>query len=117
VKDRKCAGECAGFILRLGRFQNLSGAEVRAQQTTERQSALWLPLPPPTENEALVYEGECVVRYDTAHGVARIDILGRKSGLIEKRSCESLTTREAFQHAIHDLKTNYRQHLAFYLGH
>jgi len=66
---------------------------------------------------ALVYEGECIVRYDTAHGFAHIDILGQKSGLLEKRPCENLTTREAFQHAIHDLKTNYRQHLAYYLAH
>ena len=63
---------------------------------------------------ALVYEGECIVRYDTAHGFAHLDFLGRKSGLIEKRSCETLTTREAFQYAINDLKTNCRQHLAFY---
>jgi hypothetical protein len=66
---------------------------------------------------ALVYEGECIVRYDTAHGFAHRDILGRKSGLIEKQTCETLSTREAFQYAIHDLKTNYRQHLAFYVAH
>jgi len=28
-----------------------------------------------------------------------------------------LSNEEAFQHAINDLKTNYRQHLAFYLAH
>lgn len=37
----------------------------------------------------LVYEDECITRYDTAHGFANRDVLGRKSGLIEKRSCES----------------------------
>jgi len=66
---------------------------------------------------ALVYEGECVVRYDTAHGFAHRDILGRKSGLIEKQSYENVSAREAFRNAIHDLKTNYRPHLAFYLAH
>jgi hypothetical protein len=65
----------------------------------------------------LIYEDECITRYDTAHGFAHRDILGRKSGLIEKVSCETLGNKQAFQNAIRDLKTNFRQYLAFYLAH
>jgi hypothetical protein len=65
----------------------------------------------------LVYENECITRYDTAHGFAHRDILGRKSALIEKQFCENLINEEAFQHAVHDLKTNYCEHLAFYAAH
>jgi len=65
----------------------------------------------------LVYEDECIRRYDTAHGFAHRDILGRKSGLIEKQPCESLANEEAFHNAINDLKTNYRAYLGFYLTH
>lgn len=66
---------------------------------------------------ALVFEDACIVRYDTAHGFAHRDVVGRKSALIAKESCENLRTEEAFHHAIDDLKTNFRQHLAFYLAH
>lgn len=65
----------------------------------------------------LIYGGECIARYDTAHGFAHRDVLGRKFALIAKERYETLSMREAFHHAIHDLKTNFRQHLAFYLGH
>ncbi len=42
--------------------------------------------------------------YDTAHGFAHRDVLDRKSALIAKERYETLGMREAFQHAIHDLK-------------
>jgi hypothetical protein len=64
-----------------------------------------------------VYEDECITRYDTAHAFAHRDVLGRKSALIEKQTCENLSNEEAFQHAVNDLKTNFRAHLAFYLAH
>lgn len=66
---------------------------------------------------ALIYAEECIARYDTAHGFAHRDVLGQKSALIAKESYETITTHEAFHYAIHDLKTNFRQHLAFYLAH
>jgi len=66
---------------------------------------------------ALVYEGECIARYDTAHGFAHRDVLGRKTALIEKRTCENLSNEEAFQHAIIDLKTNFHANHAFYVAH
>ena len=65
----------------------------------------------------LVYEDECIARYDTAHGFAHRDVLGRISGLIEKQTCENLSNEEAFQYAVNDLKTNCRAYLAFYLAH
>jgi hypothetical protein len=64
----------------------------------------------------LIYDDECITRYDTAHGFAHRDVFGRKSGLIEKVSCESLGNKEAFRYAIYDLKTNFRQYFAFYLA-
>ncbi len=66
---------------------------------------------------ALIFEDECITRYDTVHGFAHRDVLGRKSALIEKRICENLTNRQAFEHAIRDLETNFRNHYAFYLAH
>jgi len=36
--------------------------------------------------------------------------------LIEKRICESLSNRQAFQHAISDLEMNFRDYYAFYLA-
>jgi hypothetical protein len=66
---------------------------------------------------ALIFEDECITRYDTAHGFAHRDVLGRKSALIEKRICENLSDRQAFQYAIRDLETNFRAYYAFYLAH
>ena len=66
---------------------------------------------------ALIFEEECITRYDTAHGFAHRDVLGRKSALIEKRICENLSNRQAFQYAIRDLETNFRDYYAFYLAH
>jgi hypothetical protein len=48
----------------------------------------------------LAYEGECITRYDTAHGAAHRDVLGQKQGLIEKRWYESLPGNEVFTNAI-----------------
>jgi hypothetical protein len=45
------------------------------------------------------------------------DETARKPALIEKQTCENLSNEEAFQHAVNDLKTNFRAHLAFYLTH
>jgi hypothetical protein len=66
---------------------------------------------------ALIFEDECIARYDTAHGFAHRDVLGRKPALIEKKICENVTNRLAFQHAISDLQPNFREYYAFYLAH
>jgi hypothetical protein len=64
----------------------------------------------------LIYDDKCITRYDTAHGFAHRDVLGMKSGLIEKVLCENMSYQEAFDHAIRDFETNYRKYLAFYLA-
>ncbi len=63
----------------------------------------------------LVHEGICIARYDTAHGFAHRDVLGKKSALIRKETYDSLSVREVFEHAINDFTENYRDHLAFFL--
>lgn len=62
----------------------------------------------------LIYEDECIVRYDTAHGFAHKDVLGKNSALIQKESYERLSTWEAFEHAIYDLAENFRRYRRFY---
>ncbi len=62
----------------------------------------------------LVFNGECICRYDTAHGAPHKDVLGKRSGLIRKEWCENLPFKEAFAHAIHDLSENYQSYHDFY---
>jgi hypothetical protein len=62
----------------------------------------------------LVFNDECVTRYDCAHGFPHRDVLGRKSGLIRKEICSNMSMNEAFQHAIQDLSSNYRAYYDFY---
>ena len=65
----------------------------------------------------LVRDGECIARYDSAHGFAHRDILGQKSGLIRKEKCGNLSFKEAFGHGIDDFKANFRVHHEFYRAH
>ena len=65
----------------------------------------------------LIYEDECVTRYDTAHKKAHRDVLGKTKGLIAKEWHENLSLKEAFEYAIDDLSNNYRTYLEFYLAH
>jgi hypothetical protein len=64
----------------------------------------------------LIFNDECVTRYDCAHGFPHRDVLGRKSGLIRKEFCSNMLLKEAFQDAIHDLSANYRAFYEFYAG-
>jgi hypothetical protein len=66
---------------------------------------------------ALIYENECITRYDNCHGFAHRDVLGRKSALIRKENHSSMTGKEAFEHAIHDLSQNYEACHAFFIAH
>lgn len=66
---------------------------------------------------ALIYEDECITRYDNAHGFAHRDVLGRKSALIRKETCANMTVKEAFEHAINDLSQNYEAYHAFFIAH
>ena len=65
----------------------------------------------------LIYGGECIARFDTAHGFAHKDVLGRKSALIRKEKYDNLSVKEAFEHAINDLSENYEAYLQFFLEH
>jgi len=66
-----------------------------------------------------VVDGEevCVTRYDTSHGQAHRDVIGIQSGLLEKHWLLDLTTKEAFEYAIKDIKENHGDYIQFYLNH
>ena len=64
----------------------------------------------------LIYNNECVARYDTAHKQAHRDVLGQRKGLIKKEWCENMSFKEAFKYAIADLSSNYQAYLEFYLA-
>jgi hypothetical protein len=64
----------------------------------------------------LIYEDECVTRYDTAHGYAHRDVLGRTKGLIEKVSCENMSFKEAFEYGLNDLSNNCEAYLRHFLA-
>ena len=57
----------------------------------------------------------CVTRYDTAHGQAHRDVLGRKSGLMEKEWLVDLTFNEAFDYAIAKVKESYGNYIQEFL--
>ena len=51
----------------------------------------------------LIKDDECIARYDTAHGFAHRDVMGRKSGApIRKERYDHLTLKEVFKHADQD---------------
>lgn len=57
----------------------------------------------------------CATRYDTAHGQAHRDVIGRKAGLIEKQWLLDLTRNEAFEYALNDLRENYGAYIRYFL--
>lgn len=48
-------------------------------------------------------------RFDTAHGTAHQDVLGRKAGLLQKIWLDHLSPRQAFQLAISTFEQNYER--------
>jgi|HubBroStandDraft_4_1064222.scaffolds.fasta_scaffold351819_1 hypothetical protein len=62
----------------------------------------------------LIKDNQCVTRYDTAHGFAHRDVLGRKSAspLVKIRYTMRLT--EVFNYARKDLTENYAKHYEYY---
>jgi len=52
-----------------------------------------------------------VARYDTAHGMAHLDILVARENLVEKRWLGHMTFEDALMFAIHDFKTNHESYL------
>lgn len=66
----------------------------------------------------LVKDEQCITRYDTAHGYAHRDVLGRKSDSpIDKVLYDTLTLKEVFNHANKDLSENYAKYYEYYKSH
>jgi hypothetical protein len=65
----------------------------------------------------LVFEEECITRYDSSHGYVHRDILGRREGLIKKESNPNMTFGEGFSHALNDISSHYREYFEFYDSH
>lgn len=65
------------------------------------------------------YDGKWrdITRYDTAHGYAHRDVLGRIEGLRGKLPMSILNYNDAFRYAILDLEHNADTYLADYLAH
>jgi hypothetical protein len=65
----------------------------------------------------LIYDDECITRYDTAHRQAHRDVLGKTKGLIEKVWHGNLSFKEAFEYGLNDLSINCEKYLEYYLAH
>lgn len=59
----------------------------------------------------------CATRYDCAHGFAHRDVLGFKCGLREKIPCASMTMKEAFAHALHDIQAHAPEYIRDFFAH
>jgi hypothetical protein len=68
---------------------------------------------------ALVKDGECITRYDVAHGFPHRDVIGRKGATIYKETgpYEGLTLKRFFEYADNDLSSNYLKHYEYYEKH
>lgn len=67
---------------------------------------------------ALLKDGECVTRYDNAHGFAHRDALGRESAdTVKKHVFPDLTTKQVLDYANKDLTENYAKHYEYYQSH
>lgn len=66
----------------------------------------------------LIKDDECISRYDTAHGYAHRDVLGRKSASpLIKVSYDSWTLEEVFRHARQDYSQNYARYYEHFQTH
>ena len=63
----------------------------------------------------LIYDNECITRFDNAHGFPHRDVLGKNNGWIRKERCLKVVLKEAFEDAIRDTQTHRRAYLDFYL--
>ena len=59
----------------------------------------------------------CIARYDTAHGYAHRDVLGRIEGLRGKLPAPMLNYNQAFRYAVRDIQHNADNYLADFLAH
>ncbi len=58
---------------------------------------------------------ENIARYDTAHGTAHRDLLGRKKGLLRKDWFHNIPRYQVLTHAITDFKANHARYPQTYL--
>jgi hypothetical protein len=65
----------------------------------------------------LLKDGECVTRYDNAHGFVHRDVIGRKSAFLYKAVYDTLTLKEGFRWANEDLSANYTRYYEYYESH
>ena len=65
----------------------------------------------------LVFNGQCVTRYNCSHGFPHRDVLGRRGGLLKKEVCPTVTRKEALGHAINDTASNFREYYEFFDTH
>jgi hypothetical protein len=66
----------------------------------------------------LIKDDECISRYDTAHGYAHRDVLGRKSSSpLNKISYNMLTLGEVFRYAREDFSKNYEKYYDYFETH
>ncbi len=56
----------------------------------------------------------CIARYDTAHGFAHRDILGKKAGILAKEPFLGLSKKEVADYAIKDFKANAENYIRFF---
>jgi hypothetical protein len=56
-----------------------------------------------------------VARFDSAHGIPHQDVLGHKSGLIQKIWYDTLTPKQAFKLAIKNFQENHETIIVQYL--
>ena len=62
----------------------------------------------------LAFEGECITRYDTAHGRPHRDLLGKEKGWIGKEICSTMEMKAAFEYAINDLTAKSKSYYAYF---
>ena len=65
----------------------------------------------------LLKDGECVTRYDNAHGFVHRDVIGRENTSMHKEIYSTLTLKEAIKRANDDLSENYLRYYEYYANH
>lgn len=61
----------------------------------------------------LLKDGQCISRYDTAHGFAHRDVLGRKSASPLRKIKYRMPLTEVFNHARRDFTENYAKYYEY----
>ncbi len=59
-------------------------------------------------------KSQCVAPYDTAHGYAHKDVLGKKMGNLAKEPFLDSDKEKAFHHAVQDFKTHFKDYISFF---